>query len=126
MFLSEDWLNAFTDRLGSLPPWEGPSHAVQFEVTGGPSGKVTYHVVVPAGGTPKYRPGAADDRGVVITQEWADALAQARGQFDPAVGFMQGHMKVKGSSRPLLDLFSVMADPHYAQAVAALASDTEY
>ena len=123
-FLSDEWLAEFTDRLGALEPYHGPSHVVQVEVKGGPDGRVIYHVLVPDGGTLQYVPGKHDDPGVVINQEWDDALAQAQGTFDPAVGFMQGHMKVKGSTRPLLELFSAMARPDYGQAVSELAADT--
>lgn len=116
-FLSEAWFEALS-RAVEGRRYDGPASVVEVRVAGGESGPVAYHVVLEPGAPLRYVAGPAPtDADASYDQEWADALAQAAGRYDPAVGFMQGNLKVKGSSRPLFELFRLWADPEVRAAL---------
>jgi hypothetical protein len=123
-FLSPEWFARLEAAVAAGPHYAGPGLVVEVQVVGGDDGPVTYHVVLEDGGPLRYRAGASPGTvGASYDQTWADAAAQVRGRYDPAVGFMQGNLKVKGSSRPLLELFRLWADPAHRQAQARLAEE---
>ena len=121
-FLSPEWFDQLAAAVAGGPHYAGPDFVVEVRVLGGDDGPVTYHVVLEDGSPLRYRAGAAPGpTGASYDQAWADAVAQVEGRYDPAVGFMQGNLKVKGSSRPLLELFQLWAHPTHAEAQARLA-----
>jgi hypothetical protein len=123
-FLSEAWFEALTRAAEAGPRYDGPPSVVEVRVAGGESGAVAYHVVLEPGAPLRYVAGPAPaEADASYDQAWADALAQATGRYDPAVGFMQGNLKVKGSSRPLFELFRLWADPATREALARVGPD---
>jgi len=123
-FLSGEWFEQLDAAAAAGPHYEGPDFVVEVRVVGADGGPVTYHVVLEGGHPLRHRAGAAPEpAGASYDQDWAAAVAQVQGRYDPAVGFMQGNLKVKGSSRPLLELFRLWADPAYQQAQARLAGE---
>jgi len=123
-FLSPEWFAELEAAAAAAGPYHGPDLVVEVRVVGGEDGPVTYHVVLEDGAPLQYRPGPAPgEADVSYDQAWDDAVGQALGTYDPAVGFMQGQLKVKGSSRPLLEVFRLWADPAHKEAQARLAAD---
>jgi hypothetical protein len=123
-FLSPEWFEALGAALDGAVAYTGPTFVVEVRVVGGEEGAVPYHVVLEAGAPPRYVPGPAPrPPDASYEQPWPDAADQALGRYDPAVGFMQGNLKVKGSSRPLLELFRLWAMPAHRDAQARLAVD---
>ncbi|MPY93092.1 MAG: hypothetical protein GEV08_08505 [Acidimicrobiia bacterium] len=121
-FLSPEWFARLdAAAAGAAPPYRGPGLVVEVRVVGGDDGPLTYHVVLEDGAPLAYRVGPADgEADASYDQTWEDAAAQAVGRYDPAVGFMQGTLKVKGSSRPLFELFRLWADPAHREALVRL------
>lgn len=124
-FLSAAWFDELSTALASGPAHAGVPAQVDVVVKGGPA-KITYHALVEPGSPVRYAEGKAPEAGVVIDQSWDDAVAQARGEYDPKVGFMSGQLKVKGSARPLLELFRYQADDAYRQALASVVATTTF
>jgi hypothetical protein len=89
---------------------------VEVRVAGGPDGAVVWHADLEPGEAPRYVSGPAPDATISYDQAWDDAAAQLEGRFDPCVAFMQGHLKVKGPTRPLYELFRVWASPAHRAA----------
>lgn len=123
-FLSDEWFEALTTAVAGAARYEGPASVVEVRVAGGEAGTVAYHVVLEPGAPLRYVPGPAPaEADASYDQPWADALAQAAGGYDPAVGFMQGNLKVKGSSRPLFELFRLWAQPSVRQALVRVGAE---
>ena len=123
-FLSDEWFAALTSAVEGRARYEGPPFVVEVRVAGGEAGPVAYHVVLEPGASLRYVPGPAPgEPSASYDQAWADALAQATGGYDPAVGFMQGNLKVKGSSRPLFELFRLWADPEVRAALVRVGTE---
>ncbi len=125
-YLTEPWFAELDAAVADAPRYAGRPFTVEVTVVGGPGDRVTYHVDLVDGSGPRYAAGpsavAAD---ASYDLAWDDAVGQLRGSYEPAVGFMQGTLKVKGSSRPLFELFRLWALPDHIDAVARLAASTD-
>lgn len=124
-YLSDEWFDTLNGELADAPPHEGAAATVEVTVAGTPDGKVTYSVELAEGGRPVFRSGAIDDPPAHVDQAWDDALAHLRGEREPVVHFMAGHTKVKGSSRPLYELWSYYARPEFRAALDRVAAKTD-
>jgi hypothetical protein len=125
-FLTDPWFAELDAAVAEEPRYAGPPLTVEVTVVGGPGDPVTYHVDLVDGSGPRYGVGpAAGTADASYDLAWADAVGQLQGSYDPAVGFMTGTLKVKGSSRPLFELFRLWASPAHVDAVAKLAAATD-
>lgn len=105
-FLSDEWVDAL-DRAASgdadlAERCEEISLVIEQEVTGGPMGSVTYHVVLDRGRA-AVRPGPADAPTVRFSQDYETAAAIALGTGSAQRAFMTGQLRVGGDLRVLLD-----------------------
>jgi len=114
-FLSPEWID--------LVRVSAPSFATSVEcaVTGAPAGDVRLHAGVEGIGA-----GSLDGAEVALTVPYADAAAIVRGELEPSVAFMQGRMKTAGDPGRLLDLLAASATPAFREALARVATDTEF
>lgn len=125
-WLSEEWFGE-TRALGAgLLGQAGLSARIQFEITGGPDGEVSYHRVFEDGLMVSSARGAVDAPDVTLTMVWDDAVAMQRGDLDPNVAFMQGRMKVVGSMGVMMTLLPVTNTPEYQDLRRRIASVTEF
>lgn len=124
-FLSAEWFETLNGELSDAPPHDGAAAQVETTVAGGPDGKVTYTVDLAAGGRPVFSPTSVDDPPAHVDQAYDDALAHLRGERDPVVNFMTGNTKMKGSSRPLYELWSYYARPEFRAALDRVAAKTD-
>ena len=118
-FPSAAWCDEATVRLAQCV-YDGPSGSVAVTLSGTPQGVDRYAVVFVAGSAPTYRAGAMPEADASFEQPWADAVAHLAGTYDPAVGFMQGQLKTKGSTRPLFELFQWWARAEVREALAGI------
>ena len=124
-YLSEAWFEGLTAAVAGGPRYAGPPLTVQVTVVGGPGDAVTYHVALVDGSPPRYVAGPSPTPAdASYDLPWDDAVGQLHGTYDPAVGFMQGTLKVRGSSRPLFELFRLWADPSHEAALATVSAAT--
>ena len=119
--LSEDWLNALAEALGGLPVIESATGVVQTEVSGAPSGKVTFHEVYASGRVTELAPGKHAEPDVVLTWKFADYEAAVSGDLSLEVAFMRGQVKVEGNHVLYFDgMRGVRATDEYRAAMDSL------
>ena len=123
--LSEEWLSALAEALGRLPVVEFASGVVQTEVSGAPSGKVTFHEVYESGRLTELASGKHAEPNVVLMWKFADYEAAVSGELSLEVAFMRGQVKVEGDHSLYFDTMrAVRATDDYLGAIAALRTAT--
>lgn len=111
-FLSDEWIDAL-DRAASgdadLRSWCADlALQIEQEVTDGPQGPVTYHVVLDHG-VASVRPGPAPSATIRFSQDYETAAAIALGTGSAQRAFMTGRLRVGGDLRVLLDRSDLLA-----------------
>ena len=125
-WLTQEWFDETRAMGADQPGQTGLSARIQFEVTGGPDGDVSYHWVLEDGCLVASAGGAVGSPDVTLTMVWDDAVAVQRGDLDPNVAFMQGRMKVAGSMGVMMALLPVTNTPEYQDLRRRIASVTEF
>ncbi len=125
-WLTPEWFDETRAMGTDLPGRAGVSARLQFEITGGPDGDVTYHRVLEDGRLESSGVGAVGTPDVTLTMVWGDAVAMQRGDLDPNVAFMQGRMKVAGSMSVMMALLPVANTPEHQDLRRRIASVTEF
>jgi putative sterol carrier protein len=106
--------------------YPGLSARIQYEVTGGPEGAVSYYWVLEDGRLQSGDRGSIDDPDVTLTMVWDDAVSMCQGDLDPNVAFMQGRMKVAGSMGLMMTLLPVTNTTEYRRLRQRIAEATEF
>ena len=104
-YLSSQWIEQIDEAASSSEALRSATAdvalTVQQEVTGGPEGDVTFHVVADHGDV-SVRRGAAEHPDVTFTQDHATATAIGRGDLSAQAAFMVGRLRVAGDLDRLL------------------------
>lgn len=107
-FYSEEWVTAFNQAVAGLdvepePPGvslvaDGGSFRVAQLVHGGPDGELVVALEVASGRLRMELAPTTDDvrADVVVSLDYADAAAMARGQLEPASAVAEGRVRVRG------------------------------
>lgn len=125
--LSPEWIAELNQRLASsTSPYRGTVPAtIVVGVLGGPDGDRTCAITLTAGKPPTWAlvhsKQQVDQADVRYDLSWEAFVDQLVGNYEPAVGYMQGTLKVKGSSRPLYELFQLWDRPEHRAVLASLA-----
>lgn len=125
-FLTDEWFAEQRRLSESQPERPGASARMQFEVTGGPDGNVSYFWVLEDGKLLQAELGTLDDAEVTLTQSWDDAVAIQKGELDANAAFMQGRVKVTGNMAKVMSLLPITSSPEYKQLQEELRAVTEY
>lgn len=125
-FLTQDWLDLHTKLGAKLPARPGVSARLQYKVTGGPDGDVVFHTVIEDGKIIESAVGEQPDPDLAHTVVYADFVKTATGELDVTAAFMQGRLKLVGSSGTLLGLMPVLQSPEYKALSAKVDADTDY
>lgn len=123
--LSEAWLDLQQRATAELPERPGATACIQYDLTGGPDGPATFHLVVEDGRIASAAGGAADEADFVLIMGWNDFVDSLRGDFDPTVGFMQGRVKVTGNIGRMLSVLPVTTSSEWKAALATVAEQTD-
>jgi putative sterol carrier protein len=111
-FLSDEWIQALHDAAASdddlADRTADVSLTIEQEVTGGPDGDVTFHLVLDHGSV-SVGPGPAPAATVRFHQDYATAASIAMGHGSAQRAFMTGRLRVGGDLRVLLDHNEVLA-----------------
>jgi putative sterol carrier protein len=125
-WLSAEWFDETRALAADQPERPGLSARLQYEITGGPDGDISYYWVLEDGRLRDSALGAVDDPDVTLTLVWDDAVAVQRGDLDPNVAFMQGRMKVSGSMGVMMALLPATNTPEYQGLRRRIAAVTEF
>jgi putative sterol carrier protein len=125
-WLTAEWFDQTRAMAADQPAHPGLSARIQYEVTGGPDGAVSYYWVLEDGRLRSSATGAVGDPDVTITLVWDDAVSMCRGELDPNVAFMQGRMKVAGSMGVMMALLPVTNTPEYRDLRQRIAEVTDF
>lgn len=125
-WLSTEWFDQTRTMAADQPERPGLSARIQYEITGGPEGDVSYFWILEDGRLQSSAAGTVDAPDVTLTIVWDDAAAMQRGEMDPNVAFMQGRMKVAGSMGVMMALLPVTNTPEYQDLRRRIAAVTEF
>ena len=111
-YLSLEWIEALTREVAASSALAdlATTHDIGITqvVTGGPEGKVVYHLQV-GDGQAAFGPGAADPENVRFEQEWDTAVAVATDQLNAQQAFITGRIRLYGDQQKLQDSTAVFA-----------------
>lgn len=106
VFLTPEWARAFADLLNGSEEFRRSAEHVRIciaqHVTGAPDGDVDYYIRVTEGAV-DIDFGTPEDADVEILQDYATAVAIARGDLGMQNAFMQGRVKVTGDLTKLME-----------------------
>ena len=126
-YLSDEWASKATDALNSNDAFKtaisGVTLSVQQNVTGGPDGDKSYYMSI-GDNTASMQLGQADNPDVTITQDYATAVAMAKGELNAQNAFMTGKLKVSGNMAKLMQHQGAFAG--LEGALKPIADETEY
>ena len=112
-YLSQEWLDQSKDLAVDQPERPGASARMQYVVTGGPDGDVSYYWVLENGKLLESKLGTLDDAEVTLTQTYDDSVKVQKGELDANAAFMQGRVKVTGNMAKLMSLLPLTNAPEY-------------
>src|SRR5688500_7437503 len=125
-YLSQAWLDLHLAHAEGLPERPGATARLQHVVTGTPDGEVRYVQNVVDGRLRELTLGDDPDADLTLIQTYADARLVAEGTVDAHVAFMQGRLKVVGSTRTVMALMPLLDSDEYRATVAEVARATAF
>ncbi len=124
--LTQDWLDRQRAETTSLPARPGATARIQYEVTGGGDGPVTFHTHLEDGRITDNQLGADDEADFTMLVPYDFFVAIVRGEADASVGFMRGTVKVTGNIGRMLSVLPVTVAPEWRTAMDRVAADTDF
>jgi alkyl sulfatase BDS1-like metallo-beta-lactamase superfamily hydrolase len=124
-YLSDEWFAAAADAFAALPERPGATATIQRVITGSPDGDIAYHLTLEDGRVVGVERGTDDAAQVTLTLPYKDALRVEKGECSLNVLYMQGRLKVAGSTGAVLAYLPVTVTPEYEAAQARLGADLE-
>ena len=112
-WLSQEWLDESTRLAADQPVRPGATARLQYVITGGPEGDISYYWVVVDGQLVENRLGLLDDAEVTLTESFDDAMRIQKGELDANAAFMQGKVAVTGDVAKLLSLLPITMSPEF-------------
>ena len=125
-FLSQEWLDETRALAADQPERPGASAKMQYVVTGGPDGDVSYYWVLENGKLLESKTGTLDEAEVTLTQSYEDAVKVQKGELDANAAFMQGRVKVTGNMAKLMALLPLTNAPEYKGLQEKIKEVTEF
>jgi putative sterol carrier protein len=125
-FLSQEWLDESRELAADQPERPGASAKMQYVVTGGPDGDVSYYWVLENGKLLESKVGTLDEAEVTLTQSYDDAVKVQKGELDANAAFMQGRVKVTGNMAKLMALLPLTNAPEYKGLQEKVKAITEF
>lgn len=123
--LTPAWVDRYVELGQDLPSTPGASAEVEHTVAKTPEGDVTFTIRYEEGRpvSGAFEPGGGDALRLAMT--YPDALALARAELDVPTGFMQGRIKLVGSSARFLALQPALQREEHRAVLRSLADETD-
>jgi alkyl sulfatase BDS1-like metallo-beta-lactamase superfamily hydrolase len=125
-YLTQEWLDETKTMAADQPERPGASVRMNYVVTGGPDGEVTYYWILENGKLLESALGSLDDGEVTLATGWDDSVKIAKGELDMNAAFMQGKVKVTGNMAKLMSLLPLTSAPEYQQLQERIRAITEF
>ena len=125
-YLSQEWMDEGLKLAESQPERPGASARMQYVVTGGPDGDISYYWILENGKLLESRLGEIPDADFTLTQSYDDAVKVQKGELDANAAFMQGRVKVTGNMAKLMSLLPLTNAPEYKELQTQIDAITEY
>jgi putative sterol carrier protein len=125
-FLSQEWLDLQAKYAQELPERPGATARLQYKITGGPDGDVTFHSVIENGKVLENTLGEDPKTEFAMTVGYKDFARTAKGELDTNALFMRGTLKVVGSTRTLLALMPMTQSAEYKSLTEKVSAETQY
>jgi putative sterol carrier protein len=125
-WLSQEWLDETRKMAEGQPERPGASARMQYVVTGGPGGDISYYWILDNGKLVEATLGKLDDAEVTLTTGYDDAVKIQKNELDANAAFMQGKVKVTGNMAKVMSLLPITNSPEYKQLQTEIAAITEF
>ena len=125
-YLSQEWLDETREMAAAQPNRPGATARIQYVITAGPEGDVKYSWVLEDGRLLESHLGTVADPDITITAPYDEWLKVARGELDLSAAFMQGAVKVAGSTGRFLQLLPITQSREYLDLQERIHAVTEY
>ena len=125
-YLTQEWLDEARALGADQPERPGASVRMNWVVTGGPAGEVTYYEVLHNGRVVESGLGSLPDAEVTLTTSWADSVGVAQGDLDLNAAFMQGRVKAAGHMAKLMSVLPLTKAPEYLALHERIRAVTEF
>jgi alkyl sulfatase BDS1-like metallo-beta-lactamase superfamily hydrolase len=125
-YLTQEWLDQSKALAADQPERPGASARMQYVVTGGPDGDISYYWVLENGKLLESKIGTLDDAEVTLTQSYDDSVKVTKGELDANAAFMQGRVKVTGNMAKLMSLLPLTNAPEYKALGEKIKEITEF
>jgi hypothetical protein len=114
-FLSQEFLDKGKELGSGMPDRPQASIVMQFVVTGGPGGDISYWQQWDTGHLAESKLGEAPDSEVTLTSSYADSTAISKGELNAQSAFMTGKVRATGNMAKLMSLMPLTTAPDYKE-----------
>jgi len=125
-FLTQEWLDLQKELAQEFPERPNATAHMQYKVTGGPNGDVSFYTVIDNGKIIENTLGDDPQAEFTMTVAYDDFEKTSKGELDANAAFMQGRLKVTGNMGKLMSLMPLTQSPEYKAIAENLNSQTEY
>ena len=125
-FLTQEWLDLQQKLAQEFPERPGATARMQYKVTGGPDGDVTFHTVIDNGKIIESALGEDAQAEFTMTVGYDDFAKSSKGELDANAAFMQGKIKVTGNMGKLMSLMPLTQSPEYKAIAEKVSAETDY
>jgi putative sterol carrier protein len=125
-FLSQEWLDLQRELAQEFPERPGASARMQYKISGGQDGDVTFHTVIEDGKIIENALGDDADAEFTMAVGYDDFVKVSKQELDANAAFMQGRVKVTGNMGKLMSLMPLTQSPEYKAIAEKLDAQTDY
>ena len=125
-FLTQEWLDLQQKLAQEFPERPGATARMQYKITGGPDGDVTFYTVIDNGKIIENALGEDAQAEFTMTASYDDFAKSSKGELDANAAFMQGKLKVTGNMGKLMALMPLTQSPEYKTIAEKVSAETEY
>jgi putative sterol carrier protein len=125
-YLSQEFLDEAVRLSQGFADRPNANARIQYVVSGGPEGDVSYYWVVVGGKLQDSKLGELPDADFTLRMSYDTSVKIQRGDLNPNVAFMTGKMKASGNVGKLLSLMPLTQSDDFKSLQEQLRAKAEY
>jgi putative sterol carrier protein len=125
-YLSQEFLDEAVRLSQGFADRPNANARIQYVVSGGPEGDVSYYWVVVGGKLQDSKLGELPDADFTLRMRYDTSVKIQRGDLNPNVAFMTGKMKASGNVGKLLSLMPLTQSDDFKSLQEQLRAKAEY